>query len=181
MKIRKKLLTFVLILLAVLFAVTAFVLYYRYMKEQKQTLQQRYDEYAKIHISEQAWLSNLQLSSGALPFRAPEDGSVHIVPYFSDTVAVALLQGAPSQEYLEEVKAYFDWRFSHQNDASTDYNRIAGTIYDYDAKVENGVVVSESTKEKYDSVDSYAASFLMALWEYHNKAHDDAYLIDHYD
>lgn len=181
MKIRKKLLIFISILLAVLFIVAAFVLYYRYIKEQKHALQQRYNEYAKILISEQAWLSDLQLSNGAFPFRAPEDGSVHIVPYFSDTVAMALLQGAPSQEYIKEVKAYFDWRFAHQNDASRDYNRIAGTIYDYDAKVENGIVVSESTKEKYDSVDSYAASFLMALWEYHNKVPDDTYLIDHYD
>jgi hypothetical protein len=47
--------------------------------------------------------------------------------------------------------------------------------------MENNNIVSEKSTNKYDSVDSYAASFLMLLNSYYEKTEDTHYIIDNMD
>lgn len=132
-----------------------------------------------IFETETAWLASLQLDNGAIPMTATKNGTVTLNPYFSDFAALALLDN--SEKYAEVVRDYIDWHFSHLNTAKADYNGIDGTIYDYEAIVENGVVVEERIVEKdgkksYDSTDSYAALFLTVLNKYCEKTDDTEYI-----
>lgn len=138
------------------------------------------DYYNDVIQSEQEWLANLQLTNGALPFRYEDNGTANIIPYFSDITAIALLQKAPDLEYTDVVTDYFEWYFAHLNDADADKNGVAGTIYNYSAEVLNGVVVSETTEQKYDSIDSYAALSLIALWEFYEQTGNADFIINHY-
>lgn len=90
------------------------------------------------------FLSGLQLESGAFPIYANTSGSESINPYFSDYVAIALLNRPDL--YAENVKKYINWHFDHLNDD--------GTIYDY--YIENNV---EKPKGTYDSTDSLRQHF----------------------
>lgn len=155
--------------------------YYAYSVMQRPILKEKIDFYQSIVDSETEWIKGLQLSNGAFAFRVREGELAWINPYFADYTAMALLWAGDGQKYVEEVKKYLDWHFDHLNDSETDKNGIDGTIYEYIAEVKNGIVVSETTKEKYDSVDSYAASFLNLLWDYYNYTDDVEYLIEHYD
>lgn len=138
--------------------------------------------YQNIVDTENRWLADMQLSDGALPMTPIENGTVKVTPYFSDFVALSLLNQA--DRYATNVKAYMDWHFAHLNTAATDYNGVDGTIYDYNVTVENGVVVKEAIvmqdgKKSYDSTDSYAATFLMVLQKYVEKTGDTAYILAH--
>lgn len=110
------------------------------------------------------FLSRLQLESGAFPIYANTSGSESINPYFSDYVAIALLNRPDL--YAENVKKYINWHFDHLNDD--------GTIYDY--YIENNV---EKPKGTYDSTDSYAATFLMLLEKYCKKTGDINFITEH--
>lgn len=110
------------------------------------------------------FLSGLQLESGAFPIYANTSGSESINPYFSDYVAIALLNRPDL--YAENVKKYINWHFDHLNDD--------GTIYDY--YIENNV---EKPKGTYDSTDSYAATFLMLLEKYCEKTGDINFITKH--
>ena len=138
--------------------------------------------YQNIVDTENRWLADMQLSDGSLPMTPVDNGVVKITPYFSDFVALSLLNQADL--YATNVKAYMDWHFAHLNTAATDYNGVDGTIYDYNVTVENGVVVkeeilTENGKKSYDSTDSYAATFLMVLQKYVEKTGDKAYILAH--
>ena len=56
--------------------------------------------------------------------------------------------------------------------AEPDINGSVGTIYDYQAYVQRRDVISESHAQSYDSADSYAAVFLILLWEYYDQYRD---------
>jgi len=155
--------------------------YYTYSVKQRLILQEKIDFYQSIIDSETEWIKSLQLSNGAFAFRVREGELAWINPYFADYTARALLHAGDGEKYVDEVKAYLDWHFEHLNNSETDKNGIDGTIYEYKAEVKNGVVVSETTKEKYDSIDSYAASFLDLLWHYYKYSDDEEYLIEHHD
>lgn len=135
--------------------------------------------YKEIVDSETAWLASLQLENGAIPMTATKNGEVSVNPYFSDFSALALLD--KPDDYVENVKKYMDWHFSHLNTKDTDYNGIDGTIYDYSIVLENGKIKSEAVTEKkgkksYDSTDSYAATFICVLKKYYEKTSDNGYL-----
>ncbi|MGD9676952.1 MAG: hypothetical protein AB7V16_01130 [Vulcanibacillus sp.] len=142
--------------------------------------QSRIDFYEGMVESEQEWLVSLQQSNGALAFTEVENGTISIVPYFSSITAIALLQKSLNVEYVDEVKAYFDWHFARLNNVKSDKTGTAGTIYNCTADVVNGVVVSEYNNQGYDSVDSYAALYLMVLWNYYEQTGDAEYLIQHF-
>lgn len=171
----KKKIFIILVLIIVIYG------YYAYSVKQRIILQDEIDFYQRIVDSESEWIKNLQLSNGAIAFRVKEGELAWVNPYFADYTAMALLHAGDGQKYVEEVKAYLDWHFNHLNDSKTDKNGIDGTIYEYKVEVKNGIVVSETTKEKYDSIDSYAASFLELLWHYYRYTDDVEYLIEHYD
>lgn len=168
-----------LVILLVLFIVVYG--YYRYSVNQRYILEEKIDFYQNIVNSEIGWIKGLQLTNGSIAYRPKEDGKVRVNPYFSDITARALLRASDGQGYAKEVKKYLDWHFNHLNDPKTDINGIDGTIYDYTAEIKNGIFVSETSTEKYDSIDSYAAMFLDLLWDYYIYTDDKAYLLENYD
>ncbi|MGI5849882.1 MAG: hypothetical protein ACOX8Q_07440 [Christensenellales bacterium] len=170
---------YIIIILVVLVVCISFFFYYSYIKQEKTTLKTHLNKYKKIIKSEQQWLANIQLSNGALPLRGKDDGIARIVPYFSSITAIALLQ-EPDIKHVNAVTEYFDWYYSHLNDVQSDINGIAGTIFDYSAEISDGAVKLEKTEKKYDSIDSYAAVFLMAQWEFYKQTDKGEYLIAHY-
>jgi hypothetical protein len=177
---KKKFYIFINIVLVITILGSTVHLYYGKAKEKKTALKARLDYYNSVIANEQKWLAGLQQSNGALAFRSKNNGTVAIIPYFSCITAIALLQKAPDKAYADVVKGYFDWHFAHLNNAVTDKSGIAGTIYDYSAEVLNGVVRSQNTEQEYDSIDSYAALFLIALWEYYEQTGNVEYLTVHY-
>lgn len=145
------------------------------IRELKIEYQSQIDFYQKVAQHEREWIAQTKLSNGALPFRGETNGTANIVPYFSDNAAIALLSDPES--YGDEVVAYMDWHFKHLNTADNDLYGIDGTIYDYSIIVKDGDVVEEISTGSYDSVDSYAATFVMLLWEYYENTGDENYLI----
>lgn len=144
--------------------------------------QENIELFERIFESETEWLASLQLSNGAIPMTYTADGTVKMNPYFADFAALALLDKA--DEYSDEVKRYMDWHFGHLNTEKTDHNGVDGTIYDYEITLKNGEITGESIaiykkENSYDSVDSYAATFLMVLNKYYNETGDSQYIIDH--
>lgn len=128
-----------------------------------------------IFETETAWIASLQLENGAIPMTCSPDGELTVNPYFADFAALALLDNA--EKYAVQVKAYMDWHFSRLNTAQTDYNGVDGTIYDYTVTVESGRITKETSKQSYDSTDSYAATFLTVLNKYYEKTNDKEYLV----
>jgi len=144
--------------------------------------QENIELFETIFESETRWLASLQLENGAIPMNYAPNGEVKMNPYFADFAALALLDKA--DEYSSMVKKYMDWHFSHLNTAKTDHNGIDGTIYDYIITLKDGKITDESisivkNKKSYDSVDSYAATFLMVLNKYYNKTGDSEYIVSH--
>lgn len=129
--------------------------------------------YYEIKGYETQWVASLQMPNGAIrKSEAYANGEYidkktnvyvpakyAIIPYLSNFAALALTKD-PAQH--NKVKLYMQWYFNHLN--WTDTNGIYGTVYDYKI-TDNGV---ESTDKTYDSIDSYAASFIMlarAYWD----------------
>ena len=139
--------------------------------------------YQEIVDIETEWLASMQLDNGAMPMTIVKDGSVKVNPYFADFAILAILDG--DKKLHPTVKKYMDWHFSHLNTASTDYNGVDGTIYDYTVTVSGGKVTNETPtlddkgQKLYDSTDSYAATFLNVLWKYYEKSGDAAYIRQH--
>ena len=134
--------------------------------------------YQSIVDSENAWLASTQLSNGALPMTPTTNGKVRMNPYFADFAALSLLN--QSELYADVVKRYIDWHFDHLNTAAEDPYGVAGTIFDYTYTVTDGVVTMEEwivLTPTYDSVDSYAATFLMVLQKYAEKTGDTAFIL----
>jgi len=99
-----------------------------------------------------AWLASQQLTDGAIQYT-----SIQIEPYFSNLAAIGLLAD-PTK--IPQVEAWMKWYLGHLN--QHDYNGLNGTVYDYNL---SGNV--ETPSKTYDSVDSYAATFLTlaeTLW-----------------
>lgn len=171
---------YIIIILSIILLGTALFFYYSYVKKEKTALKERLEYYTNVIKAEQEWLAGLQQSNGALAFRDKENGTVNIIPYFSSITAIALLQKAPDLRYEDVATNYFDWHFARLNDATADKNGVPGTIYNYSAEIVNGVVQSEKTEQEYDSTDSYAALFLIALWEYYEQTGNAEYIMTHY-
>ena len=144
-------------------------------------MNERISYYGKIADEECAWLWSQQMSNGAFAFYNADNGTVYINPYFSEVTAIALINHDNSPMAQERIIKYFEWHFSHINTAESDYNGLAGTIYDYNVEVKDGVVIKESSKGSYDSTDSYSALFIKALADYSRVFGDTKYLIANED
>jgi hypothetical protein len=92
------------------------------------------------------------------------DDENYIIPYFLN---LALLLELPVKSNFKDTRNYIIWVFNNLN--YPDKHGLTGTIYDFQI-TKSG---SETPTEKYDSVDSYSASFLMVLNEYVNRTADD--------
>ena len=104
------------------------------------------------------YLRSLQLASGTI--KDNEQSNSRICPYFSNFACLALLKNKEA-ESIEVVKKYMMWYMSKLNGSVnpvTGGAEIPGSIYDYYAP-------NETTNGTYDSIDSYAATFLMLAME----------------
>ena len=125
--------------------------------------------YKSFSNSEKDWLWSQQLSNGAFAFYNHYNGEVSVNPYFSEIVAISLINYDNTDSSKQKIENYFEWHFSHLNNKTYDINNLEGTIYDYKYKIKNGEIIEEKTEKKYDSTDSYAALFLKALGDYSKK------------
>lgn len=140
-----------------------------------ESLSDIYREYAKKEVE---WLESLQLSDGSFScYEIEENMPVRINPYFSCYASIAIMRNDYKNVKSTQIEQFINWYFSHMN-TSYDVKGSVGTIYDYEVYVEDGKVISESSKDTYDSADSYAALFLMLLQEYNNKYKSDEIIID---
>ncbi len=102
-----------------------------------------------------AYLRSLQIPSGAIRDELSDESK--ITPYFANFAALALLTD-PTEENISAVRKYIQWYFGKLNSSvkSDNSREVAGSVYDY-------YLPGETTLETYDSVDSYAATFLGVL------------------
>lgn len=88
-----------------------------------------------------------------------------IIPYHVNLMALDMLR-APTVANLRMVKRYMEWYLDHLN--YPDLYGITGSIYDYQVFADG----SELSLNEMDSVDSYAASFIMLVDKYSDVAND---------
>ncbi|MGC8935620.1 MAG: hypothetical protein ACP5LN_10715 [Thermoproteota archaeon] len=120
---------------------------------------------------EASYILSSQTKTGSIKL-APSSQS--IVPYFSNIAAVGLIKAyklTGNSTYLFAARNWLDWYSAHQN-RGIDVKGIRGTIYDFKL-LSNG---SEVPTFDYDSSDSYAATYLWALYEYFLATDDSSYL-----
>jgi hypothetical protein len=98
-----------------------------------------------LTAGEQEWLLACQLPDGAIAL-TPEGETV--VPYFANIAARTMVDIEP-----ERVQLYMSWYIQHMN--LPDRSGLSGTIYDYEMRY--GALAPTF---RYDSADSYAATFL---------------------
>lgn len=105
--------------------------------------------------SQELYIRSLQTSTGAITYTP---GSARICPYFSSYAAIGLLT-RPGAKNEKVVKDYIDWYIGKLNgnvNPKTGASEIPGSMYDW--QISNGEEITSGT---YDSVDSYAANFLI--------------------
>ncbi len=118
--------------------------------------------YNSVGLGEQGYIATTILPNGAIAYGQIIEGENPVIPYFSDSAAMGLLSDF-GHDYTPLVKDYINWRFSAQEEAGED----KGIIYDYTVVLDEELnFVEETTDYKYDSIDSYAATFLILLEEY---------------
>lgn len=145
--------------------------------------QQIADTYAAKAAAEKNWILSCQTDDGLILYSQwdeslPSQNQV-VVPYFSSIAALGLLSGTVTEGQAEGVKRYILWYLEHLNTEVSDPVNGDGTIYNYRVTLDNGNTYIESTDE-YDSVDAYAALFLMAADMYGQKV-DRQFLAKHRD
>ncbi|MEO6148538.1 MAG: discoidin domain-containing protein [Mucilaginibacter sp.] len=109
--------------------------------------------YDSVITNQVKYITALQLPSGAL--KDNEASNSRICGYFANIACRALLK-RPTAENVAIVKKYLVWYMSKLNGNTnpvTGGTEIPGSVYDYYAP-------GETTNGTYDSVDSYAATFL---------------------
>ena len=131
---------------------------------------------AKYYYEEQlGYLARLQTGSGAIrdrisAFSGGKEKS-KITPYFANMAAIAL---TTDSNQLDTVKRYMAWYINHLNlPEKKKYkdNNLYGTIFDYYSKG------YEQSTGDYDSVDSYAATFLSLARAYYQAGGDKTFLL----
>ena len=109
--------------------------------------------YDSVINNQVKYILAVQMASGAL--KDNEVSNSKITPYFANISCRALLK-KPVAENIAAVKKYMIWYMSKLNGSTnpvTGNAEIPGSVYDYFAP-------TETTNGTYDSVDSYAATFL---------------------
>lgn len=81
---------------------------YQEIKEKKQEYSDKIRYYESIIDIECNWIKGNQVSNGALLFRKNATGESDIVPYFSNTAALALLSESSALDYSDDVRQYLD-------------------------------------------------------------------------
>jgi len=115
--------------------------------------------YINVQTSQTHYIHSLQKASGAI--KDTEASNSKICPYFANFACKALLKN-PTIENITVVKKYMQWYMSKLNGTLNPISgkpEIAGSVYDYYGE-------TETTRGEYDSVDSYAATFLTLAMEF---------------
>lgn len=145
--------------------------------------QQIADAYAAKAAVEKDWILSCQTDDGLILYSQWDESQTAqkqtVVPYFSSIAALGLLSGTVTEEQAEGARRYLLWYLEHLNTEAQDPVNGDGTIYNYRVTLDNGSLSIESTDE-YDSVDSYAALFLMAADMYGQKVNRQ-FLAEHRD
>jgi hypothetical protein len=115
--------------------------------------------YDAVIANQIRYIIPLQMQSGAL--KDNEVSNSKITAYFANISCRALLK-KPTTENVAVVKKYMIWYMSKLNGNTNPVTggvEVPGSVYDYFAP-------GETTKGTYDSVDSYAATFLSLAKEF---------------
>jgi len=122
-----------------------------------------YDDF-KYYISvveDQAdYILSSQLTDGAIE---TYPSSNYILPYVSNIASIGLIRAyeiTGNSTYIQHAEKWLSWYSEHQN-MNNDNEGIVGTIYDFN--VLNG---TEIPTHNYDSSDSYAATYIIAMYDY---------------
>ncbi len=128
-----------------------------YAKEKRAEAREGIQKCREVSREEAAWISDNILKEGAvLLYEKDKNGEGHVNPYFACQAMLGLVSD-PEGTYLDKVCDYLNWHTKKLLEEE-------GIISDYDYK--NGLLES---KKEADSVDSYAAEYLLLLSKY-NKA-----------
>lgn len=172
--IRKKT---VLILIAILLVLFMALLWFL----RQARFHQIADAYAAKAAAEKDWILSCQTDDGLILYSQWDESQTAqkqvVVPYFSSIAALGLLSGTVTEEQAEGARRYLLWYLEHLNTEAQDPVNGDGTIYNYRVTLDNGDTYIESTGD-YDSVDSYAALFLMVANTYGHKV-DRQFLAEH--
>lgn len=112
--------------------------------------------YEEIIEYQSDYITALQSQDGSIAIDSIRGSAV--VPYFSNLACYALLS-KPTTKNINVIKKWIDWYILHLNGDTnkiTGEKEIPGSIYDYSGS-------PLSTTGTYDSVDSYAATFLLLI------------------
>jgi hypothetical protein len=167
----------IIILLVTTLLGSALFVYFDYAKEEVRIYQNEILFYQTIASHEQAWITDIQLENGALPFRELSNGTAIIIPYFSAISGMALLHDIDT-DYSNQVMHYIEWMLENLNDSSTDYFNIDGTMSNFNVNYldDNSYQV---IPYKYDSVDSYTALMISLIMRTYEKTNNIDFLINH--
>lgn len=152
--------------------------YARATAEKIALLRQKQAGYDAVRQKVVAWLAGTQLENGALVFYPSANGEYSVNPYYACYTALAMLN-VRREGWAAQAKAYFDWHFVHLNAPGEDPSGLGGTVFDYRISDEGDAGLREQSTGEYDSADSYAALFLVALHAYVDVTGDIAYLLRH--
>lgn len=162
--------------------ITAGILFYfiynlNLLREKNEQYRQKMMYYDNLEQIERKWILGNQLPDGAFTLYEWKDGQDNSVnPYFTNIALHNLLYGEPGKEELAAIRRYIEWYFEHLNTQETDPVNGQGTIYDYRASADESGNITVQSKEKYDSVDSYAATFLVLAAHYGETVGDAEWL-----
>jgi len=121
---------------------------------------------------ESQYIASLQLPDGAIPNNYVIKGvGSQEIPYFS---LLSVLGYIESKSNASVVTKFFDWYINHIN-TTPDIDGLVGTIYDYFYTTEGYGEYNSTCSYHYDSVDSYAALFLVAMKKYVQVYNDYSY------
>lgn len=107
-----------------------------------------------------------QLADGAIVQGLLPAASSHVIPYCADMAAHGLAEAyrvTRDRRYRDGGRRWIAWYEAHQN--------ANGTIYDYD-----GAPGAWKGTGDYDSTDSYASTFLEAVWALYRAGPDRSWL-----
>lgn len=136
--------------------------------------------YQAVIKDEITWMLSIPLDSGVIPLYKKNSGDVDVNPYFSNIVAEALIE-SKSDGTQRIVLNYINWYLDHINSSEEDPYNIEGTIFDYNVTVDKNKQLSIISKNKYDSIDSYAATFIILLNKYVEITEDDTIIKNRWD
>ncbi|MGC9122807.1 MAG: hypothetical protein ACP5IB_01865 [Thermoplasmata archaeon] len=130
--------------------------------------------YNEMIVEQANYILNSQLDDGAIKISI---NSNEIIPYISNIASIGLIYAyelTGNESYLNSAKKWIEWYSIHQN-INKDNEGIVGIIYNYN--ISNGLELSTNY---YNSSDSYAATFLILIYDYYNLTGNITFIKEEY-